>query len=212
MLDRLVKDIVSESAANYVSLLHTEADVHDELETEEKAIDEAPKAFSLPRFIPLLKERIFVINPFTRMFLVGWVTLLDSIPELELVTYLPEFLEGLFIFLSDANRDVHVATASTLDRFLAEIKRISRVKKGIEESRKSRNSKRRGSGSTASGSEGRAPDDDADDEGSVKQDADEDDKTEMSDHEYTPGQDIQINHKEILETLTKELETQGMLV
>src|SRR5690606_34777384 len=93
-----------------------------------------PTAFSLPRFFPLLKERIHVINPFTRIFLVSWITLLDSIPDLELVTFLPEFLEGLFKFLSDPNKDVQVATQDALEGFLSEIKRIARIMKGIEDS------------------------------------------------------------------------------
>lgn len=58
-------------------------------------INEARKAFSLKGFIPLLADRIYVISPFTRSFLVSWITVLDSVPELELVTYLPEILDGL---------------------------------------------------------------------------------------------------------------------
>ena len=53
------------------------------------------KAFSLARFIPLLQERIYVVSPFTRSYLVSWITILDSVPELELVSYLPDFLDGL---------------------------------------------------------------------------------------------------------------------
>lgn len=53
------------------------------------------KAFSLARFIPLLQERIYVVSPFTRSYLVSWITVLDSVPELELVSYLPDFLDGL---------------------------------------------------------------------------------------------------------------------
>lgn len=55
----------------------------------------AKRAFSLARFIPLLSDRIYVLSPFTRSFLVSWITVLDSVPELELITYLPEFLDGL---------------------------------------------------------------------------------------------------------------------
>src|SRR5277367_5554225 len=160
LLDRLIKDIVSESAATYVSVLHTLDDtpVESDKDDREGSFD-PPMAFSLERFIPLLKERIFVLNPFTRIFLVGWITLLDSIPDLELVSYLPEFLGGLFKFLSDPNRDVHVATSGALERFLSEIKRISRIKKGIEESRKSRSDgKRKRSISTDSDSMDVPPD------------------------------------------------------
>jgi len=53
------------------------------------------RAFSLPRFIPLLSDRIYVVSPFTRSFLVSWTSVLDSVPELELITYLPHLLDGL---------------------------------------------------------------------------------------------------------------------
>ncbi len=137
LLDRLVKDIVSESAATYVSVLATSPEFGDTDNDFDHDDADLPTAFSLKRFIPLLKDRIFVLNPFTRTFLVGWIVLLDSIPDLELVAYLPEFLGGLLTFLSDTNRDVHIATQNCLDKFLSEIRRIARIKKGIAESRKS---------------------------------------------------------------------------
>jgi vacuole morphology and inheritance protein 14 len=166
---------------------------------------DAPMAFSLERFIPLLKERIYVLNPFTRTFLVGWITLLDSIPDLELVSYLPDFLGGLFKFLSDPNRDVHVATSGALDRFLSEIKRITRVKKGIEESRKSRSDgKRKRSISSTSESSDGAPNIGEDDDSVTAID----DKDVSSDEDWVPGQDVQVNHKEILEILTANLDSQ----
>ncbi|TVY42344.1 Protein VAC14-like protein [Lachnellula subtilissima] len=204
LLDRLIKDIVSESAATYVSVLHTseEAVVEADKETPDGSID-LPTAFSLADFIPLLKERIHVMNPFTRTFLVGWITLLDSIPDLELVSYLPEFLGGLFKFLSDPNRDVHVATQGALERFLSEIKRISRIKKGIEESRKSKSdTKRKRSGSMDSDASN-APDAGGDDDSIIAAD----DKDVSSDDDWVPGQDVQVNHKDVLEILTANLDS-----
>lgn len=88
-----------------------------------------PKAFSLARFIPLLKERIRVLNPHSRMFLVSWITLLDSIPDLELLSHLPSFLGGLFRFLDDANQDVVTSTQHCLERLLDEIKVVARAKR-----------------------------------------------------------------------------------
>ncbi|KAH8819608.1 vacuolar protein 14 C-terminal Fig4p binding-domain-containing protein [Xylogone sp. PMI_703] len=192
LLDRLIKDIVSESAATYVSILQ----VTDDSEMDKESI-ELPTAFSLARFIPLLKERIHVLNPFTRTFLVGWITLLDSIPDLELVSYLPEFLGGLFKFLSDTNRDVQVTTRDALERFLNEIKRIARVKKGIDESRKSRSEgKRKRVDSIDSDSVEIAPEDN---ESGVDED--------VSDNDWIPGQDVEIHYKDILVILTTNLDS-----
>ncbi|KAJ8104776.1 hypothetical protein ONZ43_g7693 [Nemania bipapillata] len=192
LLDRLIKDIVAESAATYVSVLESNPPLSpDQKELDGKmteGVPNLPTAFSLPRFIPLLKERIWVVNPFTRTFLVGWITLLDSIPDLELVTYLPEFLGGLLKFLSGNNADVRVVTQNCLDRFLNEIKRIARVKKGIAESKKSKG------------------DDDAGEVGSVTAIDDEDEVS--SEDDWVPGQDVQVNYKAILEILTATLDSQ----
>ncbi|KAH8198241.1 hypothetical protein TruAng_007584 [Truncatella angustata] len=207
LLDRLIKDIVSESAATYVSVLES-------LEYNDKESDaledhaDPPTAFSLPQFIPLLKERVWVINPFTRTFLVGWITLLDSIPDLELVTYLPEFLGGLLKFLGGHNPDVHAATQSCLNKFLDEIKRIARVKKGIADSKKSRaDGKRKREESVDSGSVQMGGDDE-DDAGSMTAADDDDDDGEVSsEDDWVPGQDVQINYKAILEILTATLDS-----
>lgn len=205
LLDRLIKDIVSESAATYISVLHTSEDYAHEPKDEHEGSFDMPMAFSLARFIPLLKERIFVLNPFTRTFLVGWITLLDSIPDLELVSYLPEFLGGLFKFLSDPNRDVHVATSGALERFLSEIRRISRIKKGLAESRKSRSDgKRKRSDSMDSESIDGAQDIGGDDDSVTAND----DKEGSSDDDWVPGQDVQVNYKDILDILTNNLDSQ----
>ncbi|KAA8566299.1 hypothetical protein EYC84_008893 [Monilinia fructicola] len=169
LLDRLIKDIVSESAATYVSILHTSDDSASESNKEPlEDSEDLPTAFYTglgTRFIP------------------------------------PRIPRGLFKFLSDPNRDVHVATQGAIERFLNEIKRISRIKKGIEESRKSRSdTKRKRSGSM-------------DSEGSLAPDADDDsqmdldDKDVSSDDDWVPGQDVHVNHKEILEILTANLDT-----
>lgn len=150
LLDRLIKDIVSEKAAIYVSIVPKQVPLNHSTNSDgtdpskptllnEPLQDEV--TFSLAKFIPLLMERIYVINPFARMFLVSWITLLDSIPDLELISYLPSFLGGLISFLSDPSKDVRVATHSALDGFLQEIKRVTDIQKTIAQNRaKSQNS------------------------------------------------------------------------
>ncbi|ROW00249.1 hypothetical protein VSDG_03438 [Cytospora chrysosperma] len=209
LLDRLIKDIVSESAATYVSVLElpsTEGTGDDEISDDKGVVEEPtdlPTAFSLKQFIPLLKDRSYTINPFTRTFLVGWITLLDSIPDLELVTYLPEFLGSLLKFLSDQNRDVHQATQACLDKFLNEIKRISRIKKGIAESKRSKG-------------DGKRKREESDDSDSAQVDLEEGDEIDStlaaeeeddtsSEDDWIPGQDVQINYKAILEILSNSL-------
>ena len=104
LLDRLLKDIVAESASVYIPLYPETEKIRDKRDESDGVLvplpdsipgEDAKKAFSLAHFIPLLRERIYVVSPFTRSYLVSWITVLDSVPELELITYLPEFLDGL---------------------------------------------------------------------------------------------------------------------
>jgi hypothetical protein len=176
-------------------------------------VDELPTAFSLPKFIPLLKERIHVLSAFTRTFLVSWLTLLDTIPDLELVSYLPEFLGGLIKFLGDPNRDVNVATQGLLDRFLAEIKRIARLKKGLEESRKGQSDNRRSitSDSTSLATDPTVAIDIDSQDNAIEDSEAESVGTEedglQADGDWIPGQDVQIDCPKILDILVGFVDT-----
>jgi len=217
LLDRLIKDIVSESAATYVSVLHPPFDPQEPPQPDDpdQSPYDLPMAFSLERFLPLLEERINVLNPFTRSFLVAWITLLDSIPDLELIAHLPRFLAGLFKFLSDANQDVYTMTQTALDRFLGEIKKIARIKKGIAESKKSHSKEERRQSvssvrsdideSDAADSIQPEPLDATDTKtpasvasGSISGDSE---KSVNGDGNWVPGQDVHVDHPRILTIL-----------
>lgn len=92
LLDRLMKDVVTES-----------------------------EHVDLGSFIPLLGERIKIRNPFIRQLLVGWITVLDSVPDLDMLEHLPVVLGGLFDMLSDPNRDIRQQSYSALSELLREI-------------------------------------------------------------------------------------------
>ncbi|SCU84335.1 LAFA_0D09406g1_1 [Lachancea sp. 'fantastica'] len=137
LLDRLIKDVVAERASNYISIVNydpkdlppsTRTDPQTGEVLREEYKQEPEHAFSLPKFIPLLTERIYAINPDTRMFLVSWLQVLENIPDLELISYLPSFLGGLFTFLGDSHKDVRTVTHSLIDLLLHETQRISEVK------------------------------------------------------------------------------------
>lgn len=100
LLDRLIKDIVTESEG---------------------------KAFNVEKFIPLLQERVYVINPNCRQFLIAWVVVLDSVPDIELLQYLPKFLDGLFNMLQDSMKDIRLEAEACLAEFLREIKTAKSV-------------------------------------------------------------------------------------
>ena len=92
LLDRLMKDIVTEA-----------------------------NTFSIDQFLPLLQTYIRRTNPYIRQLIVGWITLLDSVPDISMLDYLPDFLDGLFQMLGDANREIRQAADSALSEFLREL-------------------------------------------------------------------------------------------
>ncbi|KAI5481035.1 ARM repeat-containing protein [Pseudohyphozyma bogoriensis] len=217
LLDRLIKDIVSEEASTYVSVTAYSpvaspaastsslppADEHhpghegESLHHQEKPHRELEKAFSLPRFVPLLRERIYVLNPFTRTFLVSWLTLLDSVPELELVSFLPDFLDGLLKYLGDPTADVRTATQNLLADFLKEIREIAEVEREIKE-------RSEGAGGRRGSSIRRAEDSDGE-EGDDGEDWPEEDEDEEDSGEWIPGQGVEVHHAAIVEILLVHL-------
>ncbi|OAX34794.1 ARM repeat-containing protein [Rhizopogon vinicolor AM-OR11-026] len=225
LLDRLLKDIVAERASDYIPETEKVRDFVDSQEQsilvpypDDQSLGESvhtpKKAFSLARFIPLLQDRIYVISPFTRSYLVAWITVLDSVPELELITYLPEFLDGLLKYLSDPTEDVRVATENILSDFLREVKDVSMVRQRKEEHAESsdlRRSDEKLPDITMSHSE-RAlfiPESDyADHDGeySLK------DEHKSEDYRGTgaliPGQGVRIDYAAIIEILIQQLDNQ----
>ena len=99
LVDRLMKDIVAES-----------------------------ENFDVDGFMPLLRERVYVTNPFSRQFLVGWISALDSVPDMEMLTHLPVFFDGLFHMLADPNKEIRQQTYSVLSEFLREIREVETIK------------------------------------------------------------------------------------
>nr|XP_023024836.1 protein VAC14 homolog [Leptinotarsa decemlineata] len=93
LLDRLLKDIVVESAS-----------------------------FDLDGFIPLLRERIYTKNAFSRQFIISWISVLNTEPGLDLINYLPEILDGLFRILDDTSLEVKKMCETTLGEFLRSVK------------------------------------------------------------------------------------------
>ena len=167
-------------------------------------------AFSLPKFIPLLAERIYTLNPFTRMFLVNWISVLDSIPDLELISHLPAFLKGLIQFLSDPNDDVRTATQQTLNGFLQDIRKTTDVKKMLRNRR--RLSQAIYESDSASGNS-RLPDGNdggISPIGRISSDRLPEDHFEETD-DWVPGQDIHIDYSRIISILTPFLSDTGFL-
>lgn len=149
ILDRLIKDIVSAKATNYVSILQQTLSDKDDDDDDDgprnniqthiineggtavqvNELQDPQKAFSLPKFIPTLLERMYTMDPFAKKFLISWLELFDDIPSLELITFLSNFLSPLINFLrNNSPSDVRIETQNLLNTFLKEIRAIAKVK------------------------------------------------------------------------------------
>lgn len=238
LLDRLMKDIVADAAANYVSVYHDEdpeltprdrdasqgsqaiegapaggddaasaKDVdrqsnaspsrHEDHSRTESILNEDRRAFSLERFIPLLTERVYAISPYTRMHLVSWLMVLNTVPDLELVAYLPEFLDGLLKYLADGNLDVRVATENLLAEFLREIKIIAQQQEKHAEMERNRvQEKRKGGDTQQNDAESTRGSDAGDDEAVASDDGYSD--SEWDDGSWEPSQGVIIDYGAIM--------------
>ncbi|XP_043251253.1 protein VAC14 homolog [Colletes gigas] len=93
LLDRLMKDIVTESGL-----------------------------FNLVGFMPLLRDRIYTKNSFGKQFVIAWVSVLDAVPSMDFIIFLPEILDGLFRILEDPTPEIKKVTDTVLGEFLRSIK------------------------------------------------------------------------------------------
>ncbi|XP_038211382.1 protein VAC14 homolog [Zerene cesonia] len=94
LLDRLVKDIVTESAS-----------------------------FSAGAFVPLARERMYSRVASARQFAVAWVCALDAAPALGLRAHLPDLLDPLFTVLDDPNPEIRRMCEVQLNEFLRSIRK-----------------------------------------------------------------------------------------
>ncbi|XP_065168926.1 protein VAC14 homolog isoform X2 [Atheta coriaria] len=95
LLDRLMKDIVTESCA-----------------------------FDLEGFMPCIREKLYAKShtTFSRQFIISWISVLDAVPDIDLIVYLPELLDGLFTILDDPNQEVQKMCETVLGEFMRNIK------------------------------------------------------------------------------------------
>lgn len=103
LLDRLLKDIVTES-----------------------------NKFDLVAFVPLLRERIYSNNQYARQFIISWIHVLECVPDIHLIDYLPEILDGLFQILGDNSKEIRRTCEVVLGEFLKEIKKTPSTVKFAE--------------------------------------------------------------------------------
>ena len=90
-------------------------------------ISTASPTFDLGAFVPHLREYLLVRDPKKRLFIISWITVLASVPDLDMLAYLPQLLGGLLDSLNPPQtdpreqrdwREVKSAAAKALQVFL----------------------------------------------------------------------------------------------
>jgi vacuole morphology and inheritance protein 14 len=76
----------------------------------------------LVAFIPVLRERIYTKNSFGRQFIISWILVLNSVPDIDMVIFLTEILDGLFKILEDPIPEIKRSAETVFTEFLHSIR------------------------------------------------------------------------------------------
>jgi len=109
-LNRLIEDIVTDTQKDKSSSSSSKS---------------SSSAFDLKAFIPMLTNRIRVINPFIRQLILGWIHLLQNKPTTNLIAFLPQFLDGLLQMLAETSQDIRGKADLCLADFLKDLRRMA---------------------------------------------------------------------------------------
>jgi vacuole morphology and inheritance protein 14 len=63
-------------------------------------------SFDLVTFMPLLRERLYTKNTFARQFVISWISVLHAVPDIDMVIFLPDLLDGLLNILEDQTMEI----------------------------------------------------------------------------------------------------------
>lgn len=92
LMDKLVKDIIIENPS-----------------------------FDIVNFIQVIRERIYAVTSNTRKLILSWISFLDSVPDIDLLVFINELLDGLLKIACDSNLDIRRASEGILDEFYKKI-------------------------------------------------------------------------------------------
>lgn len=98
LMDRLLKDIVM---------------VHKSVEVPQ---------FNTTSFISVIRERIYALSSNTRKLILSWINFLNSLPDVDLLIYIEDILDGLLKIACDNNNDIRQTAENILEDFFQNIK------------------------------------------------------------------------------------------
>lgn len=88
-----------------------------------------PGKVDMKRFVSILNSHVRTTDPTARQFIISWITLLESLPSVNLLSYSTLFISGLLEYLADPLRGISSSASSLLSFFERDIaqKRIPSI-------------------------------------------------------------------------------------
>jgi len=88
--------------------------------------------FDVPAFIPVVSDLLVSKLPHVRNFLIEWIKVLHDVPDIDILSHLPEFLEGVFSMLAD-KRDANHELANAVLKDIIEDLKLELLSGGVEQ-------------------------------------------------------------------------------
>ena len=113
-------DKLAKLSADQDSTVRNAADALDKL--LKNIIEQSEKGFDITVLIKLLHDRVLVKDMNTKQFIISWVTFLNNkLLNVDMLTYLPALMDGLFTILADTEDDLKRQCEEVLAFFLKKI-------------------------------------------------------------------------------------------
>ena len=78
--------------------------------------------FNVVTLVEIIRERIYALTPNTRKMILSWISFLDSVPDVDLLIFIQDILDGLLKISCDANLDIRRTAEAILREFFDKIK------------------------------------------------------------------------------------------
>ncbi|KAJ9444707.1 Protein VAC14-like protein [Diplonema papillatum] len=90
------------------------------------------KSFNVDKFVQTIKNHIASTKPRIRQYVLSWLMLLDSVPDIDLVQYLPEFLGGVLDILSDQDKKIAGLADKVANCYLQRLRDMVATDKAVD--------------------------------------------------------------------------------
>ena len=78
--------------------------------------------FNIVNLVEIIRERIYALTANTRKMNLSWISFLDSVPDIDLLIFIQDILDGLLKISCDSNKDIRRTAEVILCEFFEKIK------------------------------------------------------------------------------------------